>query len=168
MKKIIMSQPNSLENAIPPMTKDQFFTLVDALDLEDNATIDQVIAKVLDLVENKNTSNNEADSKAIAASSGVTLSFADHADLKAKAEAGQQAMATLSRMQAETTVDEAIRRGKILAAQKDIWVQDFLTSPEATKQTLSAIPDGRIPIAELGRGGSDEVREGKSPTGWVC
>lgn len=160
MKKIILSQQDPIEDAIPPLTKDQFFTLVDALDLEDNATIDDVISKVLELVETVTEDETKHEETPVAASELQTL--------RQKAAAGEEALKRLERIDAEKIVDNAIRRGKVLAAKREELVNATIGNPDGMKLMFSHIPDETaVSIREKGRGGSDEARGAFEGTGWV-
>ena len=160
MKRVIFSERDPIEEAIPPLTKDQFFTLVDALDLEDNATIDDVIAKVLELVEATDSKVTQDDEAPVAAS--------DLQALRQRVAEGDKAIKKLEYLDAEKLVDDAIHRGKVLAAKREEFIQAAIADRKSVEFMFSHIPDeAAVPLNEKGRGGSDEARGVFEGKGWV-
>lgn len=80
-------------------------------------------------------------------------------DLLERAARGDNADAETAEREAEELVTAAIKDGRILAAKKQKWVTLALDDFAATKAALDKFAPGTIPVAEKGRGGSDESRE---------
>lgn len=80
-------------------------------------------------------------------------------DLLERAARGDNADAETAEREAEELVTAAIKDGRILAAKKDKWVTLALDDFTATKAALDKFAPGTIPVAEKGRGGSDETRQ---------
>lgn len=54
---------------------------------------------------------------------------------------------------------EGIKKGRLLGWQRDAWVAKAVENYDGTKASLQNLASGLIPLAEAGRGGSDEDRK---------
>lgn len=110
-----------------------------ALGLKEEATIEEVNAKVVTLSENKDlaavakvlelkedATMEEVTTKIgeLGNTEGVVLSEADLKSLKEKAEAGEQAAKELKEMKANGEVDKAMRAGKI-TPKTQAWAKEY-------------------------------------------
>ena len=71
-------------------------------------------------------------------------------DLKAQAAKGVAAFATQQKQHRETLVANALREGKIRAADKGRWLTNLEKDPEGFEAVLASLEPGLIPVSELG------------------
>lgn len=76
------------------------------------------------------------------------------AELQANAELGRQAREKQVADHRETVLKAALKDGKITPASKKAWESKLKAAPEATEAELAALPDGLVPVEEIGHGGS--------------
>lgn len=113
---------------------------------------DEETVEVAEKVEETNPQDDTDDDQ-------VILDKDVYQDLLERASRGDNADAETAEREAEELVTAAIKDGRILAAKKDKWVTLALDDFTATKAALDKFAPGTIPVAEKGRGGSDETRQ---------
>ena len=79
-------------------------------------------------------------------------------ELLDRAARGDSADEAEAERRAGELVSAAIRDGKVLGAKRDGLVKAAIEDYAATKAHLDSLASGTIPVAEKGRGGSDESR----------
>lgn len=84
------------------------------------------------------------------------------AELQANAELGRQAREQQVAQHREAVLSAALKKGKITPASKGAWETKLKAAPEATEAELAALPEGMVPVEEIGHGGG-----GDSATGTV-
>lgn len=78
-------------------------------------------------------------------------------DTKRRAAAADEITQNQKEELAASLIDEhGIRAGRLLGWQRDEWVTKAIENFDKTKASLMKLADGTIPLAEKGRGGSDE------------
>ena len=78
-------------------------------------------------------------------------------DTKRRAAAADEITQNQKEELAASLIDEhGIRAGRLLGWQRDEWVTKAIENFDKTKASLMNLADGTIPLAEKGRGGSDE------------
>lgn len=78
-------------------------------------------------------------------------------DMKRRAAAADEITEKQKEELAASLIDEhGIRAGRLLGWQRDEWVSKAIENFDKTKASLMKLADGTIPLAEKGRGGSDE------------
>ncbi|GAA4809588.1 head maturation protease, ClpP-related [Tomitella cavernea] len=93
--------------------------------------------------------------------------------LRAGAEAGAAARARQEQAEREALVDAKIQSGAVPPARRDHWIAAFAGDPEGVREALAAMPDGLIPLAEIGHAGEPEepaadIRESAEYKSWEC
>jgi Mu-like prophage I protein len=76
------------------------------------------------------------------------------AELQANAELGRQAREQQVAQHRESVLSAALKAGKITPASKSAWETKLKAAPEATEAELGALPEGLVPVEEIGHGGS--------------
>ncbi|HAF73289.1 MAG TPA: hypothetical protein DCL06_11240 [Corynebacterium variabile] len=81
-------------------------------------------------------------------------------DLLTRAAAGDSAAAQDHAARAAALIeDDGIKTGRLLGWQRDQWVARATEDYDATRAALHNLAPGIVPLAEAGRGGSDEDRD---------
>lgn len=78
------------------------------------------------------------------------------AQLKDDAAAGRAARDQQIAAHRESVLKAALGAGKITPASKDAWLAKLNAAPEATEAELDALPDGLVPVDEVGHGGGGD------------
>lgn len=86
---------------------------------------------------------------------GISIPAAEHAQLVADATAGHDARAEVINGRRDRIVDEAIRAGKIIPAQRAQWRASADVDESGTRNLLNTFKQ-TVPLAELGH--SDTLR----------
>jgi hypothetical protein len=76
------------------------------------------------------------------------------AQLKDDAAAGRAARDQQIAAHRESVLKAALKSGKITPASKEAWAKKLSATPEATEAELEALPEGLVPVDEVGHGGS--------------
>lgn len=76
------------------------------------------------------------------------------AELKDDAAAGRAARDQQIAAHRESVLKAALKSGKITPASKEAWAKKLSATPEATEAELEALPEGLVPVDEVGHGGS--------------
>lgn len=76
------------------------------------------------------------------------------AGLKDDAAAGRAARDQQVAAHRESVLKAALSAGKITPASKEAWATKLAGAPEATEAELDALPEGLVPVDEVGHGGS--------------
>lgn len=102
--------------------------------------------------------DDEGDGSESALDDTVTLDADVYRDLLERAARGDAAEGEAQERRAEELVAAAIRDGKVLAAKREALVAAAIEDYDAMKAKIDSLVSGIIPVAEKGRGGSDEAR----------
>lgn len=78
------------------------------------------------------------------------------AELQANAELGRQAREQQVAQHRESVLSAALKAGKITPASKGAWESKLKAAPEATEAELDALPEGLVPVDEVGHGGGGD------------
>lgn len=160
----------------PTLTDEQWATLLDAMGMEEDSTADELVAAVTQLVEvvSEFEEQHDGDGKVSASAADdddmIMLERDRHSELVELAKLGEQSKVEKFQRKAEGRVTTWIDQGKIGAASKDKWVKRYLNDPEGTEAQLSKVPEGRIPLKEIGHSASSsdmDYDQDNQPTGWV-
>lgn len=168
-QRISLSEPTDTnEPAEHELTVEQWETITDALNLEDDATADEVVAAVAALAETRRAEGEDQEQQ-VAASAEVERPVIIDAgvwkDMQRSLKLGMTAEKQRHRLAAEQVVDQAIRLGKASAAQREHWIAAYGQDPEATIHSLNRGEE--IPRMEIGYGIDPEAVDGTMPKGWV-
>lgn len=77
--------------------------------------------------------------------------------LQAGAAAGQTAAATLANQERDREIGAALRDGKIAAASRERFEEQWGKDPAGTKALLDVLTPGLVPVAEIGHGNEPEA-----------
>lgn len=133
-------------------TDEQLAALREALDLEDDATADDVVTAVEELA----TTPDPDESEAPESDDTAVVDRAALARLQADAALGREAHARLAREDRERTVDSAIATGRIAPAKRDSWLSRLETDP--TEATTLAKLEPVYPVGEpIGHDGNPQA-----------
>lgn len=134
------------------------------LGLAENTEDDNTILAALDeaLAERANdaepapvaAANLTAEALASAAASqGLAVVDQDtFAEVRRQAAEGAALAARVEAENRQSTVDNAIRTGKIAASSRDVWLNKLKADPSES-EVLNGFPDGTIPVGEVGHNG---------------
>lgn len=113
--------------------------------------IDGILAVVDDLA--KQAADGAKPSEIAAAAKRIGLDTIDADSLEAlhrDATEGRQIKAAEAKKKIETTVDDAIGKGKIIAARRKHWV-DLISADPGMGEVLASVPnETAVPMSELG------------------
>lgn len=145
----------------PPVDEDE--TPVDE-DGDTPPAVDEVVDEDEDGDEDEDDDEDEdGDEDTPPAVEVVTLDPDVYADLLERARRGDAADEAAVERDASELVAAAIRDGKVLAAKRESLVARAVEDFDAMKAYFDTLASGTIPVAEKGRGGSDESRGDKGP-----
>ena len=116
-------------------TDEQVAGLRDKLGLDEDATGEQVLAKVGELHE-KATAEPEPETENV----GVSMSEDEFKELRDMAERGARAERTLYEDRRDRTIREAIDDHRIKVADQEKWMKRYDDNPETTTEILSELP----------------------------
>lgn len=133
---------------------EQAAKLLDALGLDADVTdAETVLAAAEDLAAREAGINAEKPSTVAAAARKAGLEVVDAptlASLRHDAAEGRKLAAAAARQKIETTVDDAVGKGKITAARKKHWITLIEADP-GMAEVLAAVPaETAVPMTELG------------------
>jgi hypothetical protein len=138
-------------------TDDQAAALLDMLGLPaDTTDVDTVLATIQDCATDEQSEGDMAKPSAVAAAAKrigfEVIEAASLESLRRGATEGRQLKAAVERQDIETTVDEAIRKGKIAASRRKHWVSLIGADP-GMAEVLASVPDETaMPMTEIGHG----------------
>lgn len=151
-------------------TLEQYATILVVLDLEDNATPEDVVAAITKLAEDavKTTQEQQDESAKIAASlsrsaDSVRIDMNAWQDMQHAIERGVSVQQQSHRLEAEQVVDQAIRLGKASPGRREHWIKAYHQDKRDTTSRLSRADE--IPTIEMGY--SKNSLEEPKPNGWV-
>lgn len=127
----------------------------------DDPTDEQLKAAIAEVIEEQTESqekapepteeDNDLDENSVLVNKDVWE------DMKRRAAAADEITEKQKEELAASLIDEhGIRAGRLLGWQRDEWVAKAIENFDKTKASLMKLADGTIPLAEKGRGGSDE------------
>lgn len=140
-------------------TEEQWATIVTALELEPEATADDVVAAVTALVEV--ATNTEGEQVAASAAQPVVIDGKAWQDMQDALKVGVNAKSQAHRLAAEQVVDQAIKLSKASPTHREQWIDSYLQDPDKTVHALNNSKE--IPRMMIGHGSNEEGE----PTGWV-
>jgi hypothetical protein len=133
-------------------TDEQLAALREALDLEDDATADDIVTAVEELA----TTPDSEEAEAPASDDTAVVDRAALARLQADAALGREAHARLAREDRERTVDSAIATGRIAPAKRDSWISRLEADP--TEASTLAKLEPVYPVGEpIGHDGNPQA-----------
>lgn len=189
-KRLFFSTPSPSKEEpeinTPTPSPEQWASMFAALDLDADASVDEFVAKVLDLAEApkaaptldveqveqiaaaaaKQAVTIDAEQiAAAAAASTVTIDTNTWNDMKKHLEVGVKASTQQHRVEAEQVVDQAIRLGKASSTRREDWIAAYNADKEKTMKALNAAKE--IPRIEIGHSLTLEQLEEKQRNSWV-
>lgn len=177
-RKFAFSQPETEtevepETSGPTFTEGQWATLLEVLQLEDNASLDDLVAAVTALAEatEEQIKQTLAEQQDIAASQNtqqnIVIDAAVWKDMQRSLKTGLSTEAQQNRAEAEQVVDQAIRLSKATPTKREHWISAYLQDPEATTHALNKAQE--IPRMEIGYGIDPSAGDTGTelPSGWV-
>lgn len=147
-------------------TVEQVSTLLEALNLEPDATPDDVVAAVTSLAEQP--AEQQGDGEQVNASrrrQPVLIDGDTWADMQDAVKLGLRTRSQEKRIAAEQVVDQAIRLGKASASSRETLIQQYNLDPEKTTAKLSNMHT--IPRFETGYSRDVDFDADPEPNGWV-
>lgn len=130
------------EDPTVAFTLEEYGTLLEALELDDDAQPADVVAAVTELAETANQKPVESESDKIAASiarksESVRIDQAAWKDMQNAIARGVKVETQRQRLEAEQVVDEAIKLNKASAVHREFWIQSYNDDRGGTIQRLS-------------------------------
>lgn len=125
------------------------------------AVADQILAVIEDLVKSEKTGDEKPSEIAAAAGRlGLTVVDADTlTKLQSDADEGRQIKAAAAKKAVESTVDDAIRKGKITPARREHWVK-LIAADAGMADVLAGVPnETAAPLSELGHATGDDITD---------
>jgi hypothetical protein len=148
----------------------QAATLLKLLGLPPDTTdIDTVLATVNDLVTDEQSEPDGKPSAVAAAAKRHGLDVIDSATLESlrrEATEGRTLKASVERQGIETTVDDAICKGKIAASRRKHWVSLIGADPGMADVLASVPNETAVPLTEIGHGVDSESGELAQTAEW--
>lgn len=173
-KRLFFSTPTPSkeepETNTPTPSPEQWASMYAALNLDPEASVDEFVAKVLDLAETPKTTP-ELDAEqveqiaAAAAKNTVTIDANVWSDMKKTLDLGLRAEQQRHRLDAEQVVDQAIRLGKASSSRREDWIAAYNADKDKTIKALNAAAE--IPRIEIGHSLTLEQLDEKRRNSWV-
>lgn len=160
-------QDSNEQTTTPQFTSEQWATILEALELEADATTDEVVESITTIAEEvtKITNGEETKVAASAQRPGVYIDAEVWDEMQRNVKLGLRQTNQKKRLEAEQVVDQAIRLGRCSPTHREHWIQEYHLDPEGTTRRLA---NGKeIPRFEIGYGRMPEDFDDNSPTGWV-
>ncbi|WP_167107278.1 phage protease [Mycobacterium sp. DL592] len=153
------------------LTDDQAASLLDMLGLPPDTTdVDTILATVQDLASDEQSEGDMAKPSAVAAAAKRigfdVIETASLESLRRDATEGRQIKAAAEHAKIESTVDDAVRKGKITAARRKHWVALIGADP-GMADVLASVPDETaVPLTAVGYGVDSESGLPADTTEW--
>ena len=150
-----------------------------SLGLAEDASDDDVTAKLTELnarptpeavTEQVEAAAAKAKTDAIAASAGdgetVKLDKETFASLKASAEKGETAFATIATRDRDSFIAASVQEGRFPPSRVKHYTKRYDSDPEGTKTEIEALEKGVVPVKEIGASTGGDAGNEIVSTGW--
>ena len=132
----------------------------------DPTDVDAILAVIENLADAEADTDTSKPSAVAAAAKRLGLEAVDSdtlTSLRADAAEGRRLAAAAAKAEVETTVDDAIRKGKIAASRRGHWV-NLISADPGMADVLAAVPDETaVPLTEIGHATEPNLDE---PAAW--